>query len=133
MKISQTYHHHHHCETYLLRLSSIGRQRKTQTILVGSLGQVRASFLLPLSIHVVYEVFLQQLNTLYLLVNLVVHEPPPPPLDVDTSVVLLVPLLIIHLPRQDLGPDGARQVSVRTARVRICIPMGVPTPEAVED
>ena len=34
---------------------------------------------------------------------------------------------------KDLGPDGARQVWERTARVRICILMGVPTPEPVED
>ena len=57
-------------------------------------------------------------------------------LDVGTSLVLLiplVPLLVIHLPRQRPGPGGARQVWERTARVRIFILMGVPTPEPVED
>ena len=90
------------------------------------------SFSSSLSQFTSSTVFLQ-LNRLYLLNNLVVHEPPPPPPDVGISLVLLVPLPVIHLPRQDLGPDGARQVWVRTARVKIYIFMGVPTPEPVED
>ena len=73
------------------------------------------------------------LNRLYLHVNFVVHEPPPPRPKVSTSLILLVPLPVIHLPRQRPGPNGARQVWERTARVRIFILMGVPTPEPVED
>ena len=42
------------------------------------------------------------LNRLYLHVNVVVPEPPPP--KVGTSLILLVPLLVIHLPRQRPGP-----------------------------
>ena len=73
------------------------------------------------------------LNRLYLHVNFVVHEPPPPHAKVSTSLILLVPLPVIHLPRRRPGPGGARQVWERTARVRIFILMGVPTPEPVED
>ena len=42
------------------------------------------------------------LNRLYLHVNFVV--PPPPCPKVSTSLILLVPLLVIHLPRQRPGP-----------------------------
>ena len=73
------------------------------------------------------------LNRLYLHVNFVVHEPPPPRPKVSTSLILLVPLPVILLPRRRPGPSGARQVWERTARVRIFILMGVPTPEPVED
>ena len=58
-------------------------------------------------------------------------QPPRP--KVGTSLILLVPLPVIHLPRRRPGPSGARQVWERTARVRIFILMGVPTPEPVED
>ena len=44
------------------------------------------------------------MGRLYLVVHLVVHQPPPPPLDVDASLILLLSLLDIHLQDMNLGP-----------------------------